>query len=126
MRLTLTMTVTAIGSLIFGMVFLLFPNSILNLYGTSLESNNLWIARSLGALILGFAVINWLGRKVESGIALRAIIMSDFIVSVIGLIITILNLFGGPSNWMVWSSAVMYLLLAIGYGDFVFRIPPAA
>lgn len=124
MRLTLTMTVTAIGSLLFGLAYLVTPETILSLYGNSLDPSNLWVARYLGATILGFGVVNWFGRNVKSGPALRAIIAGTFTVSIIGFVISIFEALNGSGNGLAWSTVITYFLLAIGYGDFVFRTPP--
>jgi phosphoglycerol transferase MdoB-like AlkP superfamily enzyme len=124
MRLTLTFTVAAIGSLLFGLAYLLVPASLLLLYGLAPDPSSQWIARYFGSALLGFAVMFWLARKVPSGPALRAILVSAFIVSVTGLGVAILQLRLGPGNTLVWSTALIYFLLSLGFGDFVFRTPP--
>lgn len=124
MRLTLTMTVTAIGSLLFGLAYLLIPENLLSLYGISLDPSNQWVARYLGSILLGFAVVNWLGRTARSGPALRAILVGSFVASIVGLVIALFQLVNGSGNLLVWSTVVMYFLLSLGFGDFVFRTPP--
>lgn len=124
MRLTLTFTVTAIGSLLFGLAYLLVPASLLSLYGITLDPSNQWAARYFGSALLGFAAIFWLVRKVQSGLALRAILLGAFIASTAGLVVAILELLLGSGNTLVWSTALIYLLLSLGFGDFVFRTPP--
>ena len=125
MRLTLTMTVAAVGSLLFGLAYLLFPESLLSLYGISLDPTNQWVARYLGSILIGMAVINWLGRAAKSGPALRAIIAGTFVVSIIGLVVSIFELLNGSGNTLVWMTIVIYFLVSLGYGDFVFRTPPS-
>ena len=118
------MTVAAVGSLIFGLAYLLFPESLLSLYSISLDPSNQWVARYLGTTLLGFAVINWLARTAQSGSALRAILTGSFFVSIIGLVVAIFELLNGSGNMLVWSTAAIYFLLSLGFGDFVFRTPP--
>jgi hypothetical protein len=124
MRLTLTFTVAAIGSLLFGLAYLLVPASLLSLYGLAPDPSSQWIARYFGSALLGFAVIFWLARKVPSGPALRAVLVGAFVVSVTGLVVAILQLRLGFGNTLVWSTALIYFLLSLGFGDFVFRTPP--
>jgi phosphoglycerol transferase MdoB-like AlkP superfamily enzyme len=119
------MTVAAIGSLLFGLAYLLFPETLLSLYGAGVDPSSQWIARYLGATILGFGVVNWLGRNVKSGAALRAIIAGTFTVSIIGFVVSIFQLLGNSDNGFVWTVAAIYFLLSLGYGDFIFRTPPA-
>ena len=108
MRLTLTMSAAAIGSLLFGLAYLLVPASLLTLYGIALDPSSQWVARLFGSALLGYAAMLWLARKVPSGPALRAI----------------LELPLGSGNALVWSTALIYFLLSLGFGDFVLRVPP--
>jgi hypothetical protein len=124
MRLTLTLTVAAIGSLLFGLAYLLVPAGLLSLYGVALDPSSQWVARYFGSALLGFAVIFWLARKIPSGPALRAILVGAFVVSVTGLGVAILQLRLGSGNTLVWSTVLIYFLLSLGFGDFVFRTPP--
>lgn len=124
MRLTLTMTAAALGSFIFGLAYLLIPERLLSLYGITLDPSAQWTTRYLGAIMLGLGAVNWLGRKVRSGAALRAIVTGTFIATTLGLIVSIFELLNGSGNMLVWSSVVIWLLLSVGYGDFIFRTPP--
>ena len=123
MRLTLTMTVTAIGSLLFGLAYLLIPTSIASLSGITLDPSSQY-PRFFGTALLGFTVINWLGRKITSGPALRAIIIGNFVAAISGLIVAVLQAINISGNIFVWVIVVIYFLLSLGFGDFVFRTPP--
>jgi len=124
MRLTLTMTVAAAGALLFGLAFLLVPANLLSLYAITLDPSNQYVARYFGSALLGLAAVNWLGRSVTSGPALRAILVGGFVVSITGLVVAIFELLNGAGNTLVWSTAAIYFLLSLGFGDFVFRTPP--
>ena len=124
MRLTLTMTVAAVGALLFGLAFLLVPANLLSLYGIALDPSNQYVARYFGSALLGLAAVNWLGRSATSGPGLRAILVGGFVVSITGLGAAIFELLYGAGNTLVWSTVVIYFLLSLGYGDFVFRTPP--
>ncbi len=123
MRLTLTMTVTAIGSLLFGLAYLLAPASVASLYGITLDPSSEY-PRYFGSALLGFAAILWLGRKVTSGPALRAILVGSFVASITGLVVALFQALNGTGNALVWSTVVIYLLLFLGFADFVIRTPP--
>jgi len=124
MRLTLTLTVAAAGSILFGLAFLLVPAGLLSLYGITLDPSNQYVARYFGSALLGFAALNWLARSATSGPALRGILVGGFVVSITGLVVAIFQLLYGSGNALVWSTAVIYFLLSLGFGDFVFRVPP--
>jgi hypothetical protein len=117
------MTVTAIGSLLFGLAYLLVPASVASLYGITLDASHEY-PRYFGSALLGFAAILWLGRKVTSGPALRAVLVGSFVASFTGLIVAVFHALSGTGNALVWSIAAIYFLLSLGFGDFVLRTPP--
>ena len=123
MRLTLTMTVTAVGSLLFGLAYLLVPASLASLYGISIDPSSPY-PRYFGSALLGFASLLWLARKVPSGPALRAILVGTFLASIIGLVVAVFQALDAVGNTLEWSTVLIYFLLALGFGDFVFRTPP--
>jgi FtsH-binding integral membrane protein len=125
MRLRLTLTVTAIGSLLFGIAFLLFPENVASLYGVTIDQSNQY-PRFFGSALIGFGTVLWLARKISSGPALRAIIYGSFITSLTGFIVSIFQAIDRTGNSLEWSTVVIYLLLTIGFGDFIFRTPPSS
>jgi len=122
-RLTLTLTVTAIGSLLFGLAYLLVPNSLASLYGLTLDPSSQY-PRAFGSALFGFAAVLWLSRKVTTGPALRAILVGSFVASLTGLIVALIQALDPAGNALEWSTVVIYFLLSLGFGDFVFRTPP--
>ena len=124
MRLFLTMTVSAIGSLLFGLAYLLFQERVLSIYNIVLEPSNQWVPRYFGANLLGIAAICWYGRSAKSGIALIAIIKGIFVTTIIGFAVSIFEIINSAGNMLVWSTLTIYFLLSLGFGDFVFRTPP--
>lgn len=124
MRLSLTLTVTAIGAFVFGLAYLLFPERLLALYGITLDPSAQWSARYLGATLLGLGAVNWLGRTIQSGSGLRAILVGTFMAALVGFIVSLFELLNGSGSAMIWTTVIIYFLLSVGYGDFVFRTPP--
>jgi branched-subunit amino acid ABC-type transport system permease component len=119
----MTMTVTAIGSLLFGLAYLLIPASLASLYGIPLDSSDLY-PRYFGSALIGFAAVLWLARKVPSGPALRAVLVGGFVASILGLLVAVFQALDPIGNTLEWSTVLIYFLLALGFGDFVFRTPP--
>jgi hypothetical protein len=117
------MTVTAAGSLLFGLAYLLVPASLASLYGITLDPSSPY-PRYFGAALVGFAAILWLARKVPSGPALRAVLVGSFVASITGLVVAVFQAIDVVGNTLEWSTAVIYFLLTVGFGDFVFRTPP--
>jgi len=122
-RLTLTLTVTAIGSLVFGLAYLFVPDSLASLYGITLDPSSQY-PRFFGSALLGFATVLWLTRRVTSGPALRGVLVGSFAASLTGLVVAVIQALDPVGNALEWSSVVIYFLLSLGFGDFVFRTPP--
>ena len=124
MKLGTFMAIAAVAALLFGLAFLLVPASLLSLYGITLDPSAQWVARYLGSAFLGIAALTWLGRAATSGPGLRAILVGDFVISITGLVVAVFDRLYGPGNLLVWATVVIYLLLSLGFGYFVFMKPP--
>ena len=114
------MLIAAAVALVFGLAFILLPAQLMTAYGVTLQQGGLWVARYLGSAFLGIAVLNWLGRDVEEANARRAILLGDFVVSVTGLVVAMLDIRLGAGNALTWLNVVIYLFLAVGFGYFQF------
>jgi hypothetical protein len=117
------MTVTALGSLLFGLAYLLVPASLASLYGLTVDPSSPY-PRYFGSALVGFAAVLWLARKVSSGPALRAVLVGSFVASISGLVVAVLQALDVVGNSLEWSTVLIYFLLTLGFGDFVFRTPP--
>lgn len=113
--------VSAVVYIIFGIAFVLVPGFVLALYGgMSLEplTDHLF-----GAALIGFAVLNWLGRNANEGETLRAIVLANLVSATLGFLAALLQQLSGGVNALGWSSVVIYLLLALGFAYFQFMKP---
>jgi hypothetical protein len=123
MKFSTFMTIAAILALVFGLAFILVPIQLMAQYGVTMDAGGEWVGRYLGSAFLGIAVLTWSARSAPQCEALRAIILGDFVVSLTGLIVAILDVIFGPGNALVWSTVVIYLFLTIGFGYFQFAKP---
>jgi hypothetical protein len=116
MKLNTLMIITAIIAFIFGLGFILAPVWTLQTYGVSTDVTCLFMSRYFGAAILGYAFLAWLTRNTAS----KGVQAGFFAAMVLGFVIAVYNAFSGVSNALVWLNVVVYLLLGIGFGYFVF------
>ena len=114
------MLIAAALALVFGLAFILLPAQLMTAYGVTLQQGGLWVARYLGSAFLGIAVLNWLVRDVEEANARRAILLGDFVVSVTGLVVAMLDIRLGSGNALAWLNVAIYLFLSVGFGYFQF------
>lgn len=121
MKLNTFMSIAAVVAFLFGLAFLLAPVQTMSVYGVTLDISGQYLGRYLGSAFLGIAVLTWFARNAkpqEEGS--RAIILGDFILCITGLVVALFDKFYGAGNNMVWSTVIIYLLLAVGFGYFQF------
>ncbi len=117
------MAIAAALAFVFGLAFLLIPAQLMSLYGITLDPEGQWVGRYLGSAFIGIAVLTWLARNLVQGNGVRAIVIGDFVVSISGLAVAILDAFFGLGNALTWSTVAIYLFLTIGFGYFLFVRP---
>lgn len=116
------MLIAAIIALLFGVGFLLIPAQMISMYGITLSVGGLFMCRYFGAALIGMGLLTWLSRKAKGdNEALRAIILGGFIFSLAGTVVALADVFTGEGTSVVWSSVVIYLVLAAGFGYYQFK-----
>jgi hypothetical protein len=117
------MAIAAVIAFVFGLAFSLVPAQTMALYGVTLDVGGQWLGRYLGSAFIGIAVLNWFARNAAQNGTMRAIVLGDFVVSITGLIVAVLDRLYGSGNALVWSTVAIYLFLALGFGYFQFAKP---
>lgn len=120
MKLSALMIVNAIVAGVFGLGFVLVPGRVMSLYGPETGVVLEYVARLFGAALLGFAVLTWTARNAPDSEARKAILLAMFYGDCIGFIVALIGQLGGVLNALNWSTVVIYLLLGIGFGYFLF------
>ena len=123
MNRSLFMTIAAILALLFGLAFIFVPAQLMSFYGVTLDTAGQWVGRYLGSAFIGIGVLTWLARNAPTGDALRAVVLGNFVVSVTGLVVAVLDKIYGTGNALVWSTVVIYIFLTAGFGYFQFVKP---
>ena len=108
--------INAVIAVLFGLVFLLIPATVLSWYGVQLEAAGLFLARLYGSALLIFAIISWMVREAPASQSLRGIIVAFFIGDAIGFLLSLVYQLQGVANALGWSTVVIYLLLALAFG----------
>ena len=123
MKLSTLMVVNTIVAGVFGIVFVLIPWQVLSLYGIVPDPAINYVGQLFGAALLTFALMSWRARKADDSDARQAIILAFFMGDCIGFIVALRGQFAGVVNSLGWSTVLIYLLLAIGFGYFKFVKP---
>jgi hypothetical protein len=123
MRLGTLLMIGGVLGLVFGLAFLLFPRSMLPLYGVATDPPVVLMARFFGAALAQVGLILYLIRDVSDPRTRRGLVLGSFLGSLAGLVVALTAQFWGLVNGLGWSTVAIYGLLLIGYGSFVFGTP---
>ncbi len=110
-----------------GVSFQFFPDEILRYFGV--ESSRIFsvFIQLIGALYLGFAMMNWMAKSlVIGGIYARPLSMGNLVHFAIGAIALIKCCISGPTSWFVWAAGAIYSLFAIVFAVVMFTHPKPA
>jgi hypothetical protein len=122
MKLSSFLVVKAVISLAFGIAFALIPAATMAVLGVTLDPGGTFMARFIGACLIGIGLICWLDRSADRG-ALQGITLALCIGDTIGVIVALLGQLSGLTNALGWVIVVIWLLLALGLGYFRFLKP---
>jgi hypothetical protein len=120
MKLSTLMVINSIIAFLFGIVFVLIPWQVLSFYGIQPSPELNYMGQLFGGALLAFAVLTWTARNAAESDARNSIVKSMFIGDGIGFIVALIAQLNNVVNNLGWSTVVIYLLLAIGFGYFSF------
>lgn len=121
MKLKTLILIMALLSLLWGAGFILLPTSMWSMYGLSLDSNGIYVSRELGAIFFMLGAILWFARNDPGVQARRAVATGLFVGNLLGCVVTLIGQFTTGVNVMGWVGAVMYALLALGFGYYALQ-----
>jgi len=123
MKLSTLFTFNAIVSLLFGLTFILVPETAMSFYGATLSPGEVLIARLFGGTLLGISVLTWSARNAGDSDARKAIILSRFVCETLGFIAALIGQLAGAVNALGWSTVAIYFVFALAFGYFQFMKP---
>ncbi len=123
MKLNSLFIINTIVAAIFGLAFVLLPETTSSLYDITLSPGGVLIAQLFGTSLVGYAVLTWFARNAGESEGRNAIILAMVISDAIGFIVALLAQLSGVTNALGWSTVAIYLLLALGFGYFQFTKP---
>jgi threonine/homoserine/homoserine lactone efflux protein len=116
MNLKLLMSIKSVICWVYGLAFLIIPVQILSIYGATISQDGEMTVRLFGASFILLAM--WLGleRDTSEVSSMRAVAISVAVGDLLGCAIMVYYLLTGTGNILGWFNALLYLLLAIGFG----------
>ena len=126
MKLKQLLIIHAVIALVNGVIFLIIPVQYLSFFGVEISGpDDIFINRLFAAALLTYALVAWFARNADFSEARQAILLGYFIPIAIGFIITLVGQLSGIMNLFGWSLVALYLTMATGYGYFYFIEPSA-
>ena len=125
MRLRTLLLIAGLIALVFGVGFLVAPQSLLRLYGIAPDSAIVLMSRFFGAALVQLGLVLYLIRDVTDPRTQRGVVIGSFVGSLAGLVVALTGQFWDVVNSLGWSTVAIYGFLLIGYGSFIFGKPRA-
>ena len=108
------LTITAVVAILYGLAFVLIPDSINAIYAVPSAPHSALYTRFFGSALLGFGVIDWFAKDFRSWDATRGVLIGTAVTTAIGGLIALFAVVTGLSNAMTWTSVLVYALLLVG------------
>ena len=117
------MMLSAIFLALLGLVTSYFPDKVLETHGTVPDNATLLLVQMMGAVYLGFAILNWTARGVLiGGIYARPLALGNFLhFAMVGVMLTKAAITHGVIQ--LATSAAVFSAFAIWFGIVLFKSP---
>ena len=120
MRLSNLLVVSAIIATIFGVGLVVATGPLLSIYGITLDKAGTVVGQLFGAVLIGFAVLNWFARDVTDPAGRNAVVLGNLAGDAVGFVVILLGQLAGVGNTLGWSNVAIYLLLTLAFAYFQF------
>ena len=127
MKLKHLFVINAIIAIGYALANLFTPETIASIYFVNAPTPEvLHSLRYFGVGLLSIGLITAFAANTPISEAGQAIVKALFIADIVGVIVSLIGIFGGTMTAFGWSAVVIYLFLAAGYGYFWFIKPETA
>lgn len=116
MKLNTVLTINAVATLLFGLAFLIAPETSIAMYGSTTDVTGQFMVRYAGSLLLGITIWTWSGRRVADPIFRRAMIFAHSVPWLIILVLATWWTLSGLTDSRGWGNVILALLFLIAYG----------
>jgi len=125
-RLSWLLVANAVVVGLFGVVAVVSPGPLYDLFGGTSDIGSQFLVQLFGATLVGEALVRGGMRRIPPGELRTALLSASFVEYVVALTAAALAQIGGVTNEAGFVIVGLYALFAIGYGYFRFASPSAA
>jgi len=104
----------AVNGTVFGLLFIVVPDTAIALFGGKLDALSSALVRQFGGVILGIAILDWLIRKVADPEVRRAVVAANVTAFAVGAAVAAFATVTGLINVLGWIVAGFHAMVAIG------------
>lgn len=119
MKLKILVVIMALFSLVWGAGFLLLPRQMWALYGISIDTGGIYIARMLGVVFFMLGLILWFARNDPASPAMRGIVIGLCLGNLVGFVVTLGGQLSSGIGALGWMGVLSFLLLGLGFGYYL-------
>ena len=120
MKLKTLMIINSVVAIVFGVLFVIVPAQAYSCYNITADEQLIYMGRLFGSALIGFGILTWIARNAADSDARKAILYALFAADCIGFVVALFGQISHVVNALGWSTVVIYLLLAFGFGYFQF------
>jgi hypothetical protein len=120
MEVKLFLAIGAVISIIYGIGFILAPGVLLTLYGIETDAGGVLGFRYFGLTLLTVGLAAWIIKESHDVFAIRGLLLSLVVGNIIGVIVSLWGTLTGIMSAVGWSAVLIYLVLLLAYGYFLF------
>ena len=124
MKLSYWMAAKAVVEVVFGIGFVLMPETVGAVFGMNLSPSGALMARLFGTAFIFGSIVLWFARNTpRTDAALRGIVLAVVVSNTIGFVVTLLASLSGVWNALGWLPVALYLVFGLGFAYFKFVKP---
>src|SRR4030042_5983006 len=121
MKLRTLFAMSAVAHILLALGFLLEPATLLKFFGFASGNSEELFGKIMGAALIGFGILAWLGRNVMDLNALQGTLWALLAFNAIGFAVTLLGVMSKVTReGGAWVLVVIFLASAAGYAYFQF------
>jgi hypothetical protein len=120
MKLKNMFLANSIISVVCSLALLLIPGPVLDSFGMTGKATEKLLLQFFGAELLGTGLLTLFAMNTKELRSQRSLTLSFFIADGIAFIVALGGLLSGAMNVFGWLIALLFLLLALGFGYFQF------
>ena len=89
------LAIAAVIASAFGLAMIFVPAQLFSLYNVEMNAGGIFVGQLFGTALLGFGVLNWLGRSVSDAPGRQAIATANLVGDGVGFIIALIGQLNG-------------------------------